>query len=181
MMRISILLCLQLLCQLSLPAQTDEVRMEWSANRKLNWADYQGTPDPTVGAAASTTTYLAIEYEIENGKLLYYISSTFSPARSWVRHRTDRVLTHEQGHFDIAEIFARKLHQRMLDYQFNKNTFREVLGNMYNTIQAEKDQLQNQYDRETNHSINEELQKAWEEKIKLQLKETEKFADYPKR
>lgn len=181
MQKILILLCSLLMATTALIAQPANDRIEWSASRKLTWNDYNGAPDPKIGAAASTTTYLKIEYEIENGKLLYYISSTFSPSLSWVRHKTDHILGHEQGHFDIAEIFARKLHQQMKEYKFNKATFREVLGKMYNDIQSQKDALQNQYDRESNHSINKEKQKEWEEKIAKLLKETKEFSDYPRR
>lgn len=172
------------LCSLYAPLMAQEDlgdRIEWSASRKLAWSDYKGQPDPQISAAASTTTYLSIEYEIENGKLLYFISSTFSPARSWVRHPTDHVLGHEQGHFDIAELYARRLHQRMLNYRFDRSNFREKLENIYQTIQKEKDDLQNQYDRETDHSRNEAKQKEWEEKIRQWMKETDSFAQYPKR
>jgi hypothetical protein len=176
---IGLLLCA---ANADLVAQEDpEDRIAWSASRKLTWTDYKGSPDPSISAAASTTTYLSIEYEIENGKLRYYISSTFSPKRSWVRHQTDHVLGHEQGHFDIAELYARRLHQRMLNYTFDRSNFREKLEEIYQTIQKEKDDLQNQYDRETDHSRNEAQQKAWEEKIKLWLKEADSFAQYPKR
>ena len=82
MLRIALLGLMLGSIQVSLMAQEAlEDRIAWSASRKLTWTDYKGQPDPAISAAASTTTYLSIEYEIENGKLLYYISSTFSPPK----------------------------------------------------------------------------------------------------
>ena len=42
-------------------------------------------------------------------------------------HKTDYILRHEQGHFDIAEIFARKLNKKMSEYKFNKTTYQKDL------------------------------------------------------
>ena len=46
-------------------------------------------------------------------------------------HKTDYILKHEQGHFDIAEIFARKLNKKMSEYKFNKTTYKTDLKNIY--------------------------------------------------
>lgn len=163
-----------------LMAQPFDDGIGWSADRPLTWDDFKATPNESIKAAASTSTILKIEYDIRNGEVKYYITSTFSPSKSWVRHKLDHILKHEQGHFDISEIFARKLHQRMLDYKFNKSNYRDVLGDMYRDIQNEKEAMQDDYDRETRHSVNKEQQAAWEKKIARLLKETEPYANYPR-
>ena len=76
----------------------------------------------------------------------------FSRNRSWGLYKTDYILSHEQGHFDITEIFARQLNKRMSEYIFNKNTYQQDLQKIYNDIQREKETLQNQYDNETDYS-----------------------------
>ena len=80
-------------------------------------------------------------------------------------HRTEYILSHEQGHFDIAEIFARKLHKSLSEYNFNKKTFQQDLKAIYENLMQEKEAMQEQYDRETNHSINKSAQAAWLSKI----------------
>src|SRR5258705_4867657 len=97
----------------------DEELLDWSASRKLTWNDYKASPDPNSDAAASTTSYLAIEYNITSSNFGYKIQSMFSKTRSWGLHKTVYILNHEQGHFDIAEIFARKLNKEMSEYKFN--------------------------------------------------------------
>src|SRR5687767_2000030 len=91
--------------------------LRWSSTRKLAWSDYKGRPDPASDAAASTTTYLGIDYHFSNNGFTYKIDSRFSKTRSWGLHKTEYILSHEQGHFDIAEVYARKLHQKMGEYK----------------------------------------------------------------
>ena len=152
--------------------------IDWNASRRLTWADYKGRPDPSSDAAASTTTYLAIEYKIGSGSFGYKIQSRFSRTRSWGLHKTDYILSHEQGHFDIAEVYARKLHKEMSGYKFDKKNFQKDLKEIYDEVTEEKEEMQNRYDRETRHSINKTKQAEWLEKISDLLHEYESWADY---
>ena len=152
--------------------------IEWSASRKLTWADYKAAPDPDSDAAASTTTYLGIDYNITSTSFSYKIESRFSKTHSWGSHKTDYVLSHEQGHFDIAEIFARKLNKKMSEYKFDKRTYEKELKKIYEDVTKEKTETQNQYDKETRHSINKEKQAEWLKKIATMLEEYADWADY---
>lgn len=155
-----------------------EELMDWNASRKLTWADYKSKPNPESDAAASTTTLLLINYSINNSGLTYKIQSKFSKTRSWGLHKTDYILSHEQGHFDIAEIFARKLHKKMSEYKFDRRNYQKHLDKIYQEVVDEKSKMQNQYDKETNHSINKEEQAKWLKKIAELLEEYEDYDDY---
>jgi hypothetical protein len=155
-----------------------EELLKWSADRKLTWDDYKAKPNPASDAAATTTTHLAIEYNIKGGHFNYQITSMFSKTNSWGLHKTDYILSHEQGHFDIAEIYARKLHQRMSEYKFNRKTYSKDLKKIYNDIIEEKSEMQELYDKETNHSINRKKQAEWLLKIEEMLDETAEYEDY---
>jgi hypothetical protein len=156
----------------------EEELLDWSASRKLTWADYQSKPNPDSDAAASTTTYLGISYQISSRSFSYKIESRFSKTRSWGLHKTEYILSHEQGHFDIAEIFARKLHKKMSEYRFNNKTYQKDLNKIYEEVTNEKTEMQNNYDRETNHSIRTKVQAEWLKKIALLLEEYAGYADY---
>jgi Bacterial protein of unknown function (DUF922) len=156
----------------------NEETIRWVADKKLNWEDYKARPDPSSDAAASTTTYLGIEYHMNNGRFDCKITCSFSKTKSWGRHKTDHVLSHEQGHFDIAEIFARKLNKEMLQYRFDKDTYTTDLKKIYQGIVAEKEAWQNLYDEETDHSIRKEKQSEWLKKIAATLDELKSFAKY---
>ena len=171
-------ICLSIF-SLSLFAQRDnEELMEWSNNTKLIWSDYKAKPDPESDAAASTSTYLVIDYNIRSDDMTYRIQSLFSKTRSWGLHKTAYILSHEQGHFDIAEIFARKLHKKMKEYKFNRRTYQNDLDKIYQEVVDAKSAMQNQYDKETNHSINKEKQAQWLKKIEDLLEAYEDYADY---
>jgi hypothetical protein len=164
---------------LALSAQSsNEELLEWTAGRKLTWADYKAKPNPDSDAAASTTTYLGIDYNITSTSFSYKIESRFSKTHSWGLHKTDYILSHEQGHFDIAEIFARKLNKKMSEYKFDKRTYEKDLKKIYEDVTNEKTETQNKYDKETNHSINKEKQAEWLKKIATMLEEYADWADY---
>lgn len=158
--------------------QNSEDLVDWSASKKLTWSDYKAGPNPNSDAAASTTTYLGIEYNISQDGMGFKIQCRFSRTRSWGRHKSEYILQHEQGHFDIAEIFARKLNKEMLEYKFNKKTYAKDLDKIYNDLMKEKEETQNKYDRESNHSIIKEKQMEWLKKINEMLEEYKAYAGY---
>jgi hypothetical protein len=158
-------------------AESEET-IAWQPARRLSWADFKANPDPTSDAAASTTTLVGIEYNISNNNLGYTINCRFSKDRSWGLHKTPYILAHEQGHFDIAEIFARKLNKAMSEYEFNKKSFQKDLKKIYEDIMKEKEEWQEKYDKETRHSINKQRQAEWLEKIAKTLDEYAAFASY---
>ncbi len=160
-------------------AQTDtEEYLRWNAAKQLTWNDYKGEPNPYSDAAASTSTILSIEYKMNSSNFGYSIKSLFSKTRSWGLHKTPYILSHEQGHFDLAEVFARKLHKEMSRYVFNKKTYQKDLKKIYEDITKEKEEVQNTYDKETNHSINKQKQAEWLLKIENLLVEFEPWSNY---
>ncbi len=152
--------------------------IRWSSSRRLTWSDYQASPDPLSDAAATTTSYLGIQYNFIDDKVTYKIECSFSRNRSWGLYKTDYILSHEQGHFDITEIFARQLNKRMGDYMFNKNSYRKDLQKIYNDVQKEKEIFQNQYDNETDYSRKKDKQAEWLTKIDKLLGSLDEFANY---
>ena len=155
-----------------------EELISWNKNKKLTWADYKAAPDPQSDAAASTTTHLKVEYRFTKNQFAYTIKSSFSKTKSWGLHKTTYILSHEQGHFDIAEIFARKLYKALSEYVYNHRTYQKDLDLIYKTIVNEKTKMQDEYDEETNHSINTEKQKEWLTKIESLLNEYEAWSGY---
>lgn len=171
-------LLLLLAVQVSIGQTKNEELIYWNENKRLTWGDYKGKVQSNSDAAASTATYLGIEYNFGRDGFDYKITCSFSKTRSWGLHKNDYILAHEQGHFDIAEVFARKLNKQMSEYVFNKNTFKDDLKKLYVSLTTEKDVFQNKYDEETNHSINKEKQAEWLKKIEEMLKELKAFSNY---
>jgi len=150
----------------------------WTPTQRLSWEDFQCEPKRGTDAVASTSTSLGIAYQLQNGKLTYHITCNFSKVKSWGLMKTDYILAHEQGHFDITEIFARKLNQALQNYEFNKRTFKRDINEIYQDIVAQKEEFQKMYDGDSDHSRNRKQQYDWLIKIQKLLEETEAYSSY---
>ena len=152
--------------------------IQWSAERKLTWADFKAAPDKNSTNAALTSSRINIDFGYNNNGLKYNIKCRFDQNLSWGRIKNDYILAHEQGHFDIAEIHARKLHKQLKAYKFNIRTVGSDVNQIYAAVMKEHHALQSQYDNETDYSRNTEKQALWREKIEHDLNSLQEFANY---
>src|SRR5690349_19213237 len=109
-------LLLLILPFLSFPNEDNII--DWSASRKLTWADFKGKPDPASTNAALTHSSITLSSEYSNKQIKYMVSCKFNKLLSWGRVKNDYILKHEQGHFDIAEAHARLLFKNLGEYRF---------------------------------------------------------------
>lgn len=97
----------------------------WADQRWLTWNDFLGPVDPRAGSERVAMTAASLswgyEYQIERGEddCAYRITAVraqaiFNQRDSWVRpgHRNPTVLAHEQGHFDLTQIYKVILDER---------------------------------------------------------------------
>ena len=156
----------------------EEDFIKWNESRKLTWEDFKAAPRQMGSTAAMTTTHLGFSYNVANGKVTYKIDCQFEKNKSWGLIKNDWILKHEQGHFDIAEIFARRLNKGVGEYQFNRVSFQKDLDAIYKSIVDEKEKFQQQYDDETDYSRNKTKQEDWFKKIESELKQNKSWAGY---
>lgn len=159
--------------------KSDAEYIPWLTDSRLTWEDFLCAPRRNSDAVASTSTALGIAYQIKDGRFFYQVSCKFSKNKSWGLIKTPYILAHEQGHFDITEIFARKLYQALKGYHLNRTTFNTDVNTIYETVVEAKEAFQAAYDRETDHSRNKRKQEEWLERIGLLLEDTQPFAAYP--
>jgi hypothetical protein len=151
----------------------------WAARRTLLWEDFKSEPRRNTDAVASTSTSLGLSYQLNRGELTYEITCTFSKLKSWGLVKNDYILAHEQGHFDITELYARKLNKALQTYQFNRKTYREDISRIYQGVVNEKEAMQQAYDGQTDHSRKRRIQKEWLEQIEQMLTDSAPYANYP--
>ena len=181
MKKTAIYLFLLALLSVATPGLTqdkNEELIDWSSSRRLTWADYKAEPDKSSDAAAITTSYLGIQYNFSDGKITFNIVCKFSKNKSWGLYKNAHILEHEQGHFDITEIFARKLNKETSEYKFDKKSYQKDLQKIYDDVMKAKEKLQTQYDSETDFSRNKDKQAEWLVKIAKMLADTEAYANY---
>ena len=93
--------------------------------------------------------------------------------------KNDYILSHEQGHFDIAEIHARLLNKQLKVYSVNDiSKVSKEVNKIYEKTMDQLREMQNVYDSETNFSIKTAKQQEWLKKISEELKELEPYAAY---
>ncbi|MEP6748768.1 MAG: DUF922 domain-containing protein [Bacteroidota bacterium] len=157
----------------------DGKEIPWNASRKLAWSDFKSRPDNNSSNAALTSSKIIFNYGYGSEKgFNYTISCVFDKTSSWGKVKTDYILSHEQGHFDIAEIYARKLNKAMKEYSFNASTVTKEVPALYQKIMQDESEHQKQYDSETNYSRDKEQQAIWLEKIQRDLDRLKEYADY---
>lgn len=154
--------------------------IEWTAARKLTWDDFKASPDPASSNAALTSSSINVEFGYDDEELQYTIKCRFDKHKSWVRVRNAAILQHEQGHFDMAEIHARKLNQALKGYRFNAKTVSDDVNRIYDSVMVLHHAAQNEYDRETDFSRNKEKQAVWLKKIAEDLQASRPYAGYNK-
>jgi hypothetical protein len=148
----------------------------WSAGRRLRWNDFRGRP-PADGEEVAKTAY-ALFYVWKCGRdaFDFRVIAAFRPRQSWVKAVVLKdtalgrsALGHEQTHFDIAEVHARRMRRyfgALADAC--RKTDRELTDLARRLIQAEKAEQQ-RYDAETDHGLRSDQQGAWTAEVARQL------------
>lgn len=159
-----------------------DVEMPWKEGEKLTWSDFRGTPDHNHPYAAITYSGMSYGFsaEIVNGKVWvkYDVKSFFVANKSWVKRWYSRdagLLKHEQLHFDITELYARKFRKRLSEMNFTENVKSEI-KKVYQEITEEKIKLQKLYDVETDHSKKVLAQNKWYLRVETELQKLIDFA-----
>lgn len=151
-----------------------EQKFEWSPDRKLTWEDFKGNPalnhEPAVAARTSCRFGIRVDTMYASG-VSVIVTNEFICRQSSVRpeRKTPALLAHEQLHFDLCEVYARKLRKQLAGMQltlFNVN--RAATDAFLETYKTYKE-MQWAYDEETNHGLIPEAQEHWKQNIEKEL------------
>lgn len=138
----------------------------WSAKRKLTWSDFKGIPpENSNGHSAVTESSVKVNYRLWNDSMECNVFACFFVNKSWVLDSSRlELLNHEQRHFDLSEIQARKLREYLSKWKKGRD-FQTYLSFGRDSINQFCHHIQDQYDIETNHSLNRNAQNQWDKKI----------------
>lgn len=154
-------------------------KITWSKTNRLSWKDFQAPKDykqPKDSSVAFTNcgiTYLVSKSNNPKAKVEIHVKAVFDRSKSWKKSDNpgNSVLEHEQLHFDIAEIYARKIrkmiHQKIITSADFDNDFKKNFDQLY----AEYLEFQKKYDTETRNSRNAEKQAEYNVLVKEMLQE----------
>ncbi|MEM7036039.1 MAG: DUF922 domain-containing protein [Bacteroidota bacterium] len=156
---------------------TERRSMEWHPDLQLKWRNFEGdVPDNSLHDA-ETHSGISFGWTCRGGYFNYDVKAYFYPEMSWHRGEpSDRLLEHERRHFDITEIYARKLRKVYSELRNGCAMSKEVLKEKANEVREAWREKQREYDRETHHSTDREAQAKWNALIKAELKKLKPYA-----
>lgn len=163
-------------------AQKNET-IDWSSELKLEWEDFKGNLDPNVFAYAKTSYKIEVIPEDvlvnENDEMVNYkelnVIARFYKKHSWTVSNNLDLLEHERLHFDIAELFARKIRRKFSDLKNNGENRFTVYYSEYKSLWQMCRLYQKNYDQETNHGANLKKNKEWILNVKKEINELRDF------
>ncbi|MCR4427811.1 MAG: DUF922 domain-containing protein [Caldiserica bacterium] len=165
-----------------------EVKEDWRPYGPISKGDFKGPPPPeetpeaaeilmrigygnwTPRFTRSGTTWTATV-----GTITTY--AEMERNSSWMRLNPGdpgfpALLNHEQKHLDLAQAFAKKFKRVLESLKGEGSTKEEAFRDLdkkvheaYDNIHKEWEQVDKQYDAETNHGTDAEKQKEWDQKI----------------
>lgn len=155
--------------------------LSWNEQRLLTWDDFKDMPQPNTNAAALTASGISFGFSVNKTgqKITGFntnVECVFYPEKSWYKPKlaNNYILNHEQMHFNITELHARKFRKQISNTAPNQ-ALKSQLNRLYETITKASVRMQRRYDSETNHSINKEKQQEWDIFITEELKKLDAF------
>ncbi|MBL7910468.1 MAG: DUF922 domain-containing protein [Bacteroidia bacterium] len=159
----------------SFKPEDEKEKISWKLERPLTWDDFKGKPEKRF--AAASTSYDILKEVTKNSveiKAVFFTQSSWKKT-SWIN---DQVLAHEQKHFDIVELYARKLRKQIKETKFTSyEDLKSKVETLYDANDKAMDKYQDLYDEETDGSMNGDKQREWEAKIMKEIKALDAYKE----
>jgi hypothetical protein len=171
--------------------------IEWSKNVPLTQRDFRSKVPSSASDTAHSWVGLDVTWECREGEARSHARAIFDPDQSWWRtgtpaiwggldeglsrtqlenrrtpaERDQDLLRHEQLHFDLTEISARKIRKQFEDLSRACATpgGDRRIGTAVADIERAWAEEQSRYDKDTDHGANRVTQRQWELRVRRQL------------
>jgi hypothetical protein len=156
--------------------------LSWEQHPKLSWMDFKGGTRKVAGdPTAVTDTGFRTQLMCREGVLDIEIKAEFYPDTSWVKpkEKLATLLKHEQGHFDITELYVRKMRKAIRDakIQCEDESKAESAGKaLLAPLDHEWEKAEKQYDADTKDGTNLVGQNAASHRIASELAALSSYA-----
>lgn len=155
--------------------------INWNLYQKLTWDDFLGeVPDSSIDKQLIAYSNIFFHFKIYGSKTdAIFFTSLFDRGKSWVKDslKNDLLLLHEQVHFDISELYSRKLNDAFRNKKIRKKAVYTKGKPLYNMITSEYDEFLKKYDEETENGTNKKKQYEWYIEIVKELSGTPVYDD----
>ncbi|UOQ51593.1 hypothetical protein [Hymenobacter cellulosivorans] len=174
----------------------------WQENQRLKQRDFTASPEilPTVGKPFLASSYSEVRvwsFTTAEQKVVFNVTVRFLKDKSWfdpgqtqgnfisVVRNPERLLAHEQLHFDLAELIARRIRKLHAAYQAKRNSLppdplraglqQALLREEIKCLLQDRRALDDLYDVETNHGLLTEPQQVWQQRVARELETLKDF------
>jgi hypothetical protein len=153
----------------------------WNAKAPIQWEDYTITQEKRIlktGFLANAIT--SYQYRFIPGNWDVYdcinVATLFIKSDSWITDTLNHVvLEHENIHFDIGELYARKMRKELHALLMEGIINHEIYGMKIDSLFKEVEAYQDLYDQETFYGQIKSMQQLWKDRIANELKQLEDF------
>ncbi len=148
-------------------ASTSYNEIIWTKHDPLVWDDFSHKP-MNEHFGALTATGIPYSFTSKHTSFEIEVFAVFDRDESWVNKTfaNEKLLAHEQVHFDITELWTRKLRKSIEEADFVNA---EILNSFYNVHLSDLRRMQAFYDEETHHSLQSTEQQRWVNFVKKEL------------
>jgi hypothetical protein len=172
--------------------------IEWSPTVKLTPQDFKNRVATSSTHTAHAWVALDVAWECRDGNARSHARAIFDPYQSWWQGGTSNIwggveeglsrtqldnrrtsaqrdqdlLQHEQLHFDLTELAARKIRHELdaLARACVTPGSNDAIGKAVAAIEAAWSDEQARYDKETDHGTNRVKQRQWELRVRKELR-----------
>lgn len=150
--------------------------LAWNQYYTLVWDDFQGSPDPDARGDAATAVQISARPYMVKKDIRYDVTAFFSRSKSWVRDGSGSLLSHERLHFDIAELYARKIRKKIAEMKEQGINDIKSYNSAINALLQESNDVDRLYDAETLHGALPKRQAQWADRVKEGLAQLEPYS-----
>jgi hypothetical protein len=152
-------------------AQLDGIA--WSASRPLAWSDFKGPAPVNSGQEGARTVYSLFNGARCTRQIFdFQVVAAFFPRQSWVEPivlrspaESARTLRHEQTHFDLAEVYARRMRKYFAELPAPCARTTAALDELAGGFIRDEATTQAQYDEETRNGRTVPKQSEWDHTV----------------
>ncbi|MBL0258294.1 MAG: hypothetical protein IPQ03_12545 [Bacteroidetes bacterium] len=156
--------------------------LHWTPSYSLKWTDFQGPVDQK--SPFSAQSHCLFDYKavptFQNQVMVLNVSlfACFAKKGSWVQKDKKEIglLAHEQLHFDICELFIRKLKKKISETPLGLLECDQQLKTLFEEAWKSYQDAQFRYDEETEHGVVPEYQKSWTEQVRIEMDELKDYS-----
>lgn len=157
----------------------------WQADRPLKWEDFKGSKQlpkdvHLIHKVATSGIFIKKEYSQTQGYLPEVnIRCYFEKYVAWTITNDIEILEHEQIHFDIAELYTRKV-RKCVSYLSKDSIYNiDAYIKKVDFLLKEYKELDSLYDEEV--LLNYEKQQKWRSRIARELEELKDYEYVPEK